>query len=72
MKWTLLRGSAGPLSTEIENAWDFYGKTLTGAVKQDQQMAFGSSKRKIRDFREVYVAKKFPPEAKAKARSYDR
>jgi ZIP family zinc transporter len=35
MRWTALRGSAGLLSTDIENAnFDFYGKTLTGAVKQ--------------------------------------
>jgi predicted metalloendopeptidase len=35
MRWTALRGSAGLLSTEIENAnFEFYGKTLTGAVKQ--------------------------------------
>ena len=35
MRWMLLRGAAGQLSTEIETAnWEFYGKALTGAIKQ--------------------------------------
>jgi predicted metalloendopeptidase len=35
MKWSLLRSSASQLSTDIEVAnFDFYGKTLTGAIKQ--------------------------------------
>jgi len=35
MRWMLLRGAASQLSTEIETAnWQFYGKTLTGALKQ--------------------------------------
>jgi predicted metalloendopeptidase len=71
MRWTLLRQSAGLLSTEIENAnWEFYGKTLTGAVKQrprDERAlqtvngALGEALGKI------YVEKMFPAEAKAKA-----
>lgn len=71
MRWTLLRQSAGMLSTEIENAnWEFYGKTLTGAVKQrprDERAlqtvngALGEALGKI------YVEKMFPAEAKAKA-----
>ena len=35
MKWTLLRGASDELSTTIEKAnWEFYSKTLTGAIKQ--------------------------------------
>ena len=35
MRWMLLRSAAGQLSTEIETAnWEFYGKALTGALKQ--------------------------------------
>jgi putative endopeptidase len=35
MRWMLLRRSASTLSTDIETAnWEFYGKTLTGALKQ--------------------------------------
>ena len=72
MRWTLLNRSAGMLSTEIGNAnWEFFGRTLTGAVKQrplDERAlqsvngSFGEALGKI------YVEKKFPPEAKEKAR----
>jgi predicted metalloendopeptidase len=35
MKWNLLNSSTALLSTQIEEAnFDFYGKTLTGAIKQ--------------------------------------
>lgn len=71
MKWTLLNAAAGTLSTEIENAnWEFYGKTLTGAVKQRPRNeralqtvngALGEALGKL------YVEKKFPAEAKEKA-----
>jgi len=71
MRWTLLNRSAGTLSTEIENAnWEFYGKTLTGAIKQRPRSeralqtvngTFGEALGKI------YVEKMFPPEAKASA-----
>ena len=71
MRWTLLNRSSGTLSTEIENAnWEFYGKTLTGAIKQRPRNeralqtvngSFGEALGKI------YVEKMFPPEAKANA-----
>ena len=71
MRWTLLNRSAGSLSTEIENAnWEFYGKALTGAIKQRPRNeralqtvngSFGEALGKI------YVEKMFPPEAKASA-----
>lgn len=71
MRWTLLNRSSGTLSTEIEYAnWEFYGKTLTGAIKQRPRNeralqtvngSFGEALGKI------YVEKMFPPEAKASA-----
>ena len=71
MRWTALRGSSGILSTEIENAnWEFYGKTLTGAVKQrpaDERALATVNGRLGEALGKLYVAKKFPPEAKAKA-----
>ncbi len=73
MRWTLLNKSAGTLSTDIETAnWEFYGRTLTGAIKErprDERAlqvvngALGEALGKL------YVAKKFPPEAKEKAKS---
>jgi predicted metalloendopeptidase len=71
MRWTALRGSAGILSTTIENAnFDFYGKTLTGAVKQRpaEERALATVNGRLGEaLGKLYVAKKFPPEAKAKA-----
>lgn len=71
MRWTLLRGSSSMLSTDIENAnFDFYGKTLTGAVKQrpaDERALQVVNGRLGEALGKLYVAKKFPPEAKAKA-----
>ncbi len=71
MKWTLLRGSSGSLSTEIDNAnWEFYGKTLTGAVKQrpaDERALATVNGRLGEALGKLYVAKKFPPQAKVKA-----
>jgi putative endopeptidase len=71
MKWTLLNKTSGLLSTTIEDAnWDFYGKTLTGAIKQRPRNeralqtvngALGEALGKL------YVEKMFPAEAKAKA-----
>jgi putative endopeptidase len=71
MKWSLLRSSASQLSTDIEVAnFDFYGKTLTGAIKQrprDEralQVVNGATGEALG---KLYVEKKFPAEAKAKA-----
>lgn len=71
LKWAELRRSAGRLSTDIETAnWEFYSKTLRGALKEEKRDknalqtingALGEALGKL------YVAKKFPPEAKAKA-----
>ena len=71
MRWILLRGSAGELSTAIETAnWEFYGKTLTGALKQRPrhekalQVVNGTVGEALG---KLYVEKMFPAEAKAKA-----
>ncbi|EAZ96925.1 Peptidase, M13 family (lipoprotein) [Flavobacteria bacterium BAL38] len=73
MRWTALRGTSGLLSTEIENAnWEFYGKTLTGAVKQRpaEERALATVNGRLGEaLGKLYVAKKFPPEAKAKAQA---
>lgn len=71
MKWTLINHSSGYLSTDIETAdWEFYNKTLRGALKEEKRDinalqtvngAMGEALGKL------YVEKKFPPEAKAKA-----
>ncbi len=71
MRWTLLNKSTSQLSTDLETAnWEFYGKALTGAVKQRPREekalqvvngAIGEALGKL------YVEKKFPAEAKEKA-----
>ena len=71
MKWTLLHGASNQLSTEIEAAnFDFYGKTLTGAIKQRprEERALQTVNGAIGEaLGKLYVAKMFPAEAKAKA-----
>lgn len=71
MRWMLLRGASGQLSTAIETAnWDFYGKTLTGALKQRPrhekalQVVNGTVGEALG---KLYVEKLFPAEAKIKA-----
>jgi putative endopeptidase len=71
MRWTLLNNAAGALSTNIEDAnWDFYGKTLTGAIKQRprEERALQTVNRNVGEaLGKLYVEKKFPAQAKAKA-----
>ena len=71
MRWMLLRGAAGQLSTTIEAAnFEFYGKTLTGALKQRPrnekalQVVNGTVGEALG---KLYVEKMFPAEAKTKA-----
>jgi len=71
MRWTLLNSSASRLSTEIEKAnWDFYSKTLSGAIKQRPrnenalQVINGATGEALG---KLYVEKMFPAEAKSKA-----
>jgi putative endopeptidase len=67
--WTLIDGTASRLSMDMDRAnWDFYSKTLRGAIAQEPL-----EKRSIRTVNwtlgealgKLYVAEKFPPEAKA-------
>ena len=71
MRWTLLNKSSSQLSTEIENAnWEFYGKTLTGAVKQrprEERALLIINATVGEALGKLYVEKMFPPEAKVKA-----
>ncbi|MES2410699.1 MAG: M13 family metallopeptidase [Bacteroidota bacterium] len=71
MRWNLLRSAASTLSTDIETAnWEFYGKTLTGALKQRPrhekalQVVNGTVGEALG---KLYVEQKFPEEAKGKA-----
>ena len=71
MRWMLLRSAAGQLSTEIETAnWEFYGKALTGALKQRPrhekalQVVNGTVGESLG---KLYVEKMFPAQAKTKA-----
>lgn len=71
MRWMLLRGASSQLSTTIETAnWEFYGKTLTGAIKQRPrhekalQVVNGTVGEALG---KLYVEKMFPAEAKSKA-----
>jgi putative endopeptidase len=71
MRWNLLNRASGRLSTDIENAnWEFYGKVLGGASKQRprEERALQVVNNGIGEaLGKLYVEKKFPAEAKAKA-----
>ncbi|MBU0942710.1 MAG: M13 family metallopeptidase [Bacteroidetes bacterium] len=71
LKWNLLNSATSLLSTPIEAAsFDFYGKTLTGAIKQRprEDRALQTINGAIGEaLGRLYVEKKFPAEAKAKA-----
>lgn len=71
MKWTLLNRASGYLSTDIETAnWEFYSKTLRGALKEESRdkNALQTINGTIGEaLGKLYVEKKFPAEAKAKA-----
>ncbi|WP_016988361.1 M13 family metallopeptidase [Flavobacterium sp. ACAM 123] len=71
MRWSLLNRASSQLSTTIENAnFEFYGKTLTGAVKQrpsDERALQVINGRIGEALGKLYVEKMFPAEAKAKA-----
>lgn len=71
MRWTLLNSSAGKLSKTIEVAnWEFYGKTLTGAMKQrpyDERALQVINGTIGEALGKLYVEKMFPAEAKVKA-----
>jgi putative endopeptidase len=71
MRWTLLNRAAGQLSSNIESAnFDFYGKTLTGAIKQRprEESALQTINGTVGEaLGKLYVEKMFPAEAKLKA-----
>jgi putative endopeptidase len=71
LRWTLINKSTGVLTSEIELAsWEFYSKTLQGAIKQRPreeralQVVNGTVGEALG---KLYVEKKFPAEAKEKA-----
>ncbi|MFD2602454.1 M13 family metallopeptidase [Flavobacterium suzhouense] len=71
MRWTLINHSSNELSTQIETAnWEFYSKTLRGAIKEEtrDKNALQTVNGTVGEaLGKLYVEKKFPPEAKAKA-----
>jgi len=71
MRWTLLSDASSQLSTDLEKAnWEFYGKTLTGAIKQRprNENALQTLNGTVGEaLGKLYVEKKFPAEAKVKA-----
>jgi putative endopeptidase len=71
LKWNLINRSTGLLSTTMESAnFDFYGKTLTGAIKQRprEERALQTVNGSVGEaLGKLYVEKMFPAEAKVKA-----
>ena len=71
LRWSLLNRKSSELTVAIEDAdWDFYSKTLSGAMKQRPREE--EALQIINDdlgeaLGKLYVEKKFPAEAKAKA-----
>jgi putative endopeptidase len=73
MRWTLLNRTADELTTDLETAnWEFYSKTLRGALKEEKRdkNALQTINGNVGEaLGKLYVEKKFPAEAKAKAES---
>lgn len=73
MRWTLLKAASGQLTTKIEATnFDFYGKTLTGAIKQrprDEKALQVVNGTVGEALGKLYVEKLFPAEAKTKAQN---
>lgn len=71
LKWDLLNTASSKLTTDIETAsFDFYSKTLRGAIKQlpREEKALQVVNRGIGEaLGKLYVEKVFPAEAKTKA-----
>ncbi|WP_299833659.1 M13 family metallopeptidase [uncultured Tenacibaculum sp.] len=72
LRWNTINSAAGLLSTDLETAnWEFYSKELRGAKEQRprDERALASVNGSIGEaIGKLYVDKKFPPEAKQKAR----
>ncbi|WP_010251565.1 M13 family metallopeptidase [Myroides injenensis] len=73
LKWTLVNGNSSYLSTDMETAsWEFYSKTLQGAKEQRpvEERALAVVNGTVGEaLGQLYVEKKFPAEAKAKAQA---
>jgi len=73
LRWSLINGCTNSLTTQIETTnWEFYSKTLGGAIKQKprDERALQSVNGNVGEaLGKLYVEKKFPAEAKAKAAS---
>ncbi|AXB55864.1 M13 family metallopeptidase [Flavobacterium fluviale] len=71
LKWDLLNGASGQLTTDIDNArFDFYSKTLRGAIKQlpAEERGLNIVNGSVGEaLGKLYVEKLFPAEAKEKA-----
>ncbi len=71
LRWTAIDRAAGMLNNELDVAnWEFYSKELQGAKQQRprDERALASLNGAIGEaLGKLYVDKKFPPEAKAKA-----
>jgi putative endopeptidase len=71
LRWCLINGSTNSLTTNIETtSWEFYSKTLSGALKQKprEERALQAINGNIGEaLGKLYVAEKFPAEAKEKA-----
>jgi putative endopeptidase len=72
LRWNAINGAAGLLSTDLETAnWEFYSRDLRGAKAQRprNERALASVNGSIGEaLGKLYVDKKFPPEAKQKAK----
>lgn len=72
LTWNLINGSASLLSPELEKAnWEFYSKVLSGAQKQRpiEERAVDVVNNSLGEaLGKLYVDKKFPAEAKTKAK----
>lgn len=71
LTWNVINGSASELSPELEKAnWEFYNKVLSGAQQQKpiEERAVDIVNGSLGEaLGKLYVEKKFPVEAKAKA-----
>lgn len=71
LRWTMINQSANSLSTTLEDAhWDFYSKTMGGAVEQEpiEERALSVVNAVVGEaLGKLYVEEKFPKEAKDKA-----
>ncbi|CAM3600133.1 M13 family metallopeptidase [Flavobacterium chungbukense] len=71
LKWDLLNGAASQLTTDLDQAnFDFYSKTLRGAIKQlpAEERALNVVNGTVGEaLGKLYVEKVFPAEAKTKA-----